>query len=43
MSEPETNRTAEQLRETLALAAAQLTPEVEPALTFVIDGEEDGA
>ena len=43
MSEPEANRTAEQLRETLALVIAQLTPEVEPALTFVIEVEEDRA
>lgn len=41
MSEPERNRTVEQLRETLALSIGQLTPEVEPALTFVIEDEED--
>lgn len=41
MSEPEINRTAKQLRETLARSIAQLTPEVEPALTFMIEVEED--
>ncbi len=41
MSEPEINRTAEQLRETLAGCTVQLTPEVEPALTFTIEVEED--
>ena len=41
MSEPEQNRTVEQLRDTVAHAMAQLTPEVEPAMTFAIEVEED--
>ena len=43
MSEPEPNRSVEQLREILAASIAQLTPETEPAITFVIEVEEDEA
>ena len=41
MTEPEVNRMVDQLRETLARLAAQLLPEVEPALVYVIEAEAE--